>query len=327
MLGEGRKVRLRRSQERETAEPRGPELVARYQAVYGIPADAAVTEQMILRHWELERRLTAELRESRPDNRWEIFERCYSTLYSELEWLNRLGALDQQLSPEYLYEDWVHMIGKPPKRVYEVGSGKGELIGYLARLAFECRGSEVTRERGERWASPHPNLSWGITDGVHLEKFEPADTYDVVISDQLIEHLHPHDLVEHFRGALRILAPGGRYIFATPHAFFGPMDVSQVFGCETPKGMHLKEYTYAEIVRALREAGFTRIYGSFKLPRKVRRLLGGRPHPRLSRLYLRYLRLLESLIGALPTQHLKRRVARASKLLLFDGVVAVAQKA
>ena len=92
----------------------------------------------------------------------------------------------------------------------------------------------------------HP-LRWTVSDGVHLERFEAPESYDAVISDQVIEHLHPDDLVAHFAGVHAILKPGGRYALATPHAFEGPFDVSRVFGSERPQGMHLKEYTYREL--------------------------------------------------------------------------------
>ncbi len=74
-------------------EPRGQELIDRYKRNYNIPTDAEITEEMILVHWELEKRLTKELLESTPENRWDVFERCYGTLYSELWWLNKfIGA-------------------------------------------------------------------------------------------------------------------------------------------------------------------------------------------------------------------------------------------
>ena len=78
-------------------EPRGQELINRYKKNYNLPTDVNITEEMILAHWELEKRLTKELLASNPENRWEIFEHCYSTLYSELWWLNRFGGADRTL--------------------------------------------------------------------------------------------------------------------------------------------------------------------------------------------------------------------------------------
>ncbi len=249
-------------------EPRGNELISRYKSNYGIPDEADVTEEMILRHWELEKHLTEELLCSSPENRWQVFEDCYTRLYCELEWLNKWVGIDYKVDPSVRFKSWVEAIGPPPKKIYEIGSGDGQMIRYLAECGFDCRASEITRERGERRCqSALPNLSWGNTDGVHLDRFEPPETYDVVITTSVVEHLHPDDLAPHLHGAYSILVRGGSYILGTPHRYTGPHDVSRVFLCHEPKGMHLKEYTYAELIKAAKDAGF---FGIHKLvPKKI----------------------------------------------------------
>jgi SAM-dependent methyltransferase len=247
-----------------------------------------------------------------------VFERCYTQLYSELGWLNELSDAEVDASPSVAYGHWVDVIGAPPQNVYEVGSGKGALIRYLANCGFRCKATEITHERGEKWVVSHPNLSWGISDGVHLDRFEPPGCYDVVISVSVIEHLHPDDLIEHFRGALHILADAGRYILSTPHAYGGPSDVSRVFGCQAAKGMHLKEYTYNEIAYALNQAGFGSVSSVLRFPAKIRRLFGKDMASRSSRAYLTYLRTIEGFIGRLPAAPWRQRAAGFSRLLLFS---------
>jgi 2-polyprenyl-3-methyl-5-hydroxy-6-metoxy-1,4-benzoquinol methylase len=272
-------------------EPRGDELVRRYRTIYEIPSDTPVTEQMVRRHWDLERRLTAELLRSTPQDRWSVFERCYATLYRELPWLNTEAA--GGTSDEAAYDEWPTYLGSPPKDVYEIGSGSGALAAFLAARGYRCRASEITRERG-RWDDRSGNPSWGQTDGVHLDRFEPGESYDAVLSNQVIEHLHPDDLLEHLRTARALLRPGGRYVLSTPHAHLGPADISAVFRSERPLGMHLKEYTYAELRRALRAVGFS----SVAAPRRA------------GRLYLAYLRAAEALLGLVPSQFVRRTIGR-----------------
>jgi SAM-dependent methyltransferase len=308
-------------------EPRGQELIDRYKKNYNISTDAEVTEEMILRHWELEKRLTKELLESNSENRWEVFERCYSTLYSELWWLNRFGGVDRTLPLSQLYKNWLYLIGPPPKKIYEVGSGKGELIAYLASCGFKCRATEITRERGQKYVSEHSNLSWSISDGVHLERFEAPNSYDVIISDQVIEHLHPDDLYEHFKGVLSVLSSGGKYIFATPHRYMGPSDVSRVFKCDKTKGMHLKEYTNQELKELLEQVGFKDIQAVLRIPAKITQLSGIYIKPKASCTYLSYLCALEKLISLLPTQRLRRTAAILSMFILFSpSIFIIAQK-
>jgi 2-polyprenyl-3-methyl-5-hydroxy-6-metoxy-1,4-benzoquinol methylase len=306
-------------------QPRGNDLIARYKANYFIPTEAPITEQMILSHWELEKQLTQELLSSTPENRWETFDRSYSRLYSELDWLNRFVHEARPIvADDMQHGEWYTAIGAPPLEIYEIGSGKGDLISYLARRGFRCKATEITPERGEILADDGvPNLTWGVSDGVHLDSFEGAASYDVVISDQVLEHLHPDDIDTHLRGALQILKPGGRYIFRTPHRFSGPHDVSRVFKCDSPLGMHLKEYSYREFVSAVRQAGFKRAYYAFIPTRGAasQRVLGG--------LYLRVLMTIEVLLSLVPTHKARRLFAQLlAKFKLFSGDVSLtAEKA
>jgi SAM-dependent methyltransferase len=305
-------------------EPRGNELIARYKAVYSMGVEAPVTEEMILAHWELEKQLTQDLLSSTPQNRWETFDRSYTRLYSDLEWLNRsAGESRPTMRVSRDHEKWCTAIGSPPLALYEIGSGKGELITYLARKGFLCKATEVTRERGEKHLDAGvPNLSWGVSDGVHLERFESAASYDVVISDQVLEHLHPDDIEAHLRGVHQILKAGGRYIFRTPHRFSGPHDVSRVFKCDRPLGMHLKEYTHREFMTAVRQAGFKRAYYPFIPGRNAagKRFVG--------RLYLRVLVTVEDLLSLVPTHKMRRLCAELlRKLRLFsDNISLMAEK-
>jgi hypothetical protein len=142
----------------------------------------------------------------------------------------------------------------------------------------------------------------------------------------VVEHIHPDDLLEHFRGVLAILADGGRYIFSTPHRFAGPSDVSRVFRQDIPLGMHLKEYTYRELIGLLKQAGFTRVTSPLRPPTSVRALLGRHINTKSSRLYLAYLRLLESVIAFLSRQSMRRAVSRMFKPLLYTtNIMLVAE--
>jgi SAM-dependent methyltransferase len=315
-------------------EPRGNELIRRYKKNYNIHPEANVTEQMILAHWELERQLTLELLQSTAENRWDTFERCYTRLYAELDWLNHLVGQAIPTPPPERFGIWIEAIGSPPKSIYEIGSGKGELISYLAQNGFDCKGTEITRERGQKHlAQPQANLSWGISDGVHLDNFEPPETYDVVVSDQVIEHLHPEDLDAHLKSVHRILKQGGRYLFCTPHRYTGPHDVSRVFKIDLPKGMHLKEYTYQELVEAINRAGFKRIYFAF-IPRSLHKLLLSlgtnrlAAANRLGMLYLRLLLPMEKILSALPMHKLRRLSVKVlRKFYIFsDSICLISQK-
>lgn len=319
-------------------EPRGEELIRRYKENYSIPAEAVVTEEMILSHWDLEKQLTQDLIQSTPENRWKTFERAYGKLYHELEWLNNLVHTSLPTDPQKQYFGWVDAIGEKPLSIYEVGSGKGTMIKYLAKCGHHCTGTEVTSERGEVFVSPDSNVKWVTTDGIHLDLFEEDEKYDLILSDQVIEHFHPDDILVHFQTAFKILKPGGRYIFSTPHSYSGPFDISTVFGCATPKGMHLKEYTFRELIKVAQESGFTKISYAYKLTdilqktgvSQVLKFIGfgiETQKKMMGSFYLRIVVLSERVLGLIPSITFRKKTANLlRKINLFSANIFLEAK-
>jgi SAM-dependent methyltransferase len=97
------------------------------------------------------------------------------------------------------------------------------------------------------------NFELVLYDGFHLDL--PADSVDLVFSNQFVEHLHPDDATHHFETVHRILRPGGRYVLTTPERWTGPHDVSRWFS-DTPQGFHLREWSYRDLVDTTRAIGF-----------------------------------------------------------------------
>ena len=180
------------------------------------------------------------------------------------------------------------------------------------RLAFEVAkgvrkvyGVDISDQTGPAADVP-PNFELIVFDGFALGL--PAESVDLAFSYQLLEHIRPDDVVLHFESVARLLRPGGRYVFSTPHAFSGPHDVSRFFSDE-PLGFHLKEWTYAEIGSLVRRTGFSS-WHTFRF---------GRPRP--SRLVKALTLLCESALRPLP-RGWQRRLSRRP----FGAVTAVAVK-
>jgi SAM-dependent methyltransferase len=213
------------------------EIVARYRRKFSLGEEIGWDE--VERHVELEGRLTDELLESTAETRAATFARVYSRLYSELPWLSGTGARGDA-------EQWAALL-RPNSSVYEIGSGAGYLINYLAGKGFVCFASDISTERERTATSISTKVRWGATDGVHLTRTAEAGAFDFVISDQVVEHLHPDDILIHFCEARRLLKPTGRYIVRTPYALEGPADLSGIFGEDKPIFMHLHEFNYREM--------------------------------------------------------------------------------
>jgi len=225
------------------------EIVARYRANYGL--SGAINAQQVVQHRELEADLTRRLLKSTPETRWQVFDDCYTTLYRSLPWLNEARA--DRLPAKH--HAWQRLLPNP-SIVFEIGSGEGHLLRYLATLGHRCVATEITAERGQRHVQDVAGLVWRITDGVNLAQFESPETYDLVISSQVIEHFHPDDVQTHFENARKILKSGGEYIFDTPHSGAGPHDLSRVFDLDRPAFMHLREYNFRELGKIAQSAGF-----------------------------------------------------------------------
>lgn len=305
-------------------EPRGAQLIESYKKNFSISAEAEVGEEMILRHWDLERALRDELLASNPEDRQEVFEACYGRLKRELAWLDKLTGANEAEPPEVRFADWLALIGQPdepgeaggaPARICELVVNRGgELSGLLAGHGFDCTAAEIMAGRSGKMRQERPNLRQVASDGTHLDHTVEPESFDFVLADQVIERLHPDDLDEHLSSVAAILRPGGRYILGTPHAFTGPVDVSAVFGCRQPHGIHLREYRYIDLTIALETAGLKRILAPMRFP-------GGRRPPKAGSFYLNYQIGLEALLGLLPAGHLRRRATRVARYLYFNPFI------
>lgn len=294
------------------------ELIRKYRVSENIANEVDVSEEMISRHWNLERELTQQLLKSTPETRWETFELAYTRFYSELTWLSKYSGEADLRPPAIRYKDWLPVIGPTPKKIYEVGSGSARMLSYLAEIGYECKATDITRERQDKsHILSSARLSWGNSDGVHLDRFEPASFYDVVISDQVIEHFHPDDALIHFESVFKILKEDGVYMFNTPHKFFGPHDVSQVFDCDEPQGMHLKEYTFMELQKLAMQAGFRDV--RYVIPGRLRKLVakfGVSTPEQMDNFCKKYLNLMlvsERLLSVLPQGNSRRLMAKILK--------------
>lgn len=271
----------------------------RYRRHYRIPDDIELTVDDLRRHLAVELDVTGQLLAAPAERRAAAFADGYARIYRELWWFQqaerRAGAAPD-IAP------WIAAIGAARGRVYEVGSGEGALARALGAAGFHVTATDISRERGGARAEK-AGVRWADTDGVHLDRYAEAGAYDAVISDQVVEHLHPDDLPAHLRGARALLRDGRRYAFRTPHGPTGPYDSSLAYGFPVALGTHLREYAFAERVDALRRAGF----------REVLAVRPGRRGWVASACYARYLVNAERALGWLaagPRRVVVKRVLR-----------------
>lgn len=178
----------------------------------------------------------------------------------------------------------------------EVGAGDGAVARAVAPLVRSATALDVT----DALALPTDETAgfeFRVFEGVDIGL--PEGSLDLAYSNDVVEHLHADDMLDHARSVRRALREGGVYVCVTPNRLSGPHDISMHFS-DTPQGFHLCEYTATELAAAFRRAGFTKTM--------IVLTAGGR---RLSPLLPSgVMRPLEALLGLLP-RVLRRPLARA----------------
>lgn len=95
------------------------------------------------------------------------------------------------------------------KRVLEIGFGEGYGTDYLAEVAQEVIGVDIAPGNIPRAAAKYqrPNLRFALMQGHTLEF--PDQSFDVVASFQVIEHIPEPDLATYLTEIRRVLKPEG----------------------------------------------------------------------------------------------------------------------
>jgi SAM-dependent methyltransferase len=203
----------------------------------------------IHRHYEVEKRLAARLRASSREERKTLYASFYTELAeSELvlptsssDRAAELKQIDRSLGPDTIF--------------LELGAGDCGLSLAVAPRVRYVYALEISRAIIQDVVPPS-NVEILITDG--LEVPVPAKCVTLAYSNQVLEHLHPDDVLDHLRDVHATLTPGGRYICITPNRLTGPSDISTYFDA-VPTGLHLREYTTTEVGSLMRQAGFSSV--------------------------------------------------------------------
>ena len=251
-------------------------------------------------HYEVEQELADRLRHSSKADRvsglyGEVYRELFARVEDHPQHPKRQSSSREKevgLSTSIL-RPWL----KPDTCLLEIGAGDAALSIALAARIRRSIALDVADLVGES-AKSTPRFELYLTDGIHIPLED--ECVDVAYSNQLIEHLHPDDAREQLQEIRRVLKPGGVYICATPSGLNGPHDISGSFS-NTPRGFHLKEYTYGELSTIMRDIGF----------RKTRAIvnLGGKQYLFLTPLFI--MRLVEGLARLTGKKFARSRLMRA----------------
>ncbi|MCB9942362.1 MAG: class I SAM-dependent methyltransferase [Geminicoccaceae bacterium] len=209
-------------------------------------------------HYDIECELADRLRHS---SRAERIGGLYGHVYNEL--FRRVSDHPQHIKRHH--DERTMQVGmsiralrpwlNPDVTFLEIGAGDADLSLTLASQVHKAIALDVAELDDDDHAGT-PGFEFVLSNGIDLPLGD--GTVDVAYSNQLIEHLHPDDALEQMQEVRRVLRPGGVYLCSTPNRLNGPHDISQRYA-DTARGFHLKEYTYGDLARLMRSAGFDRL--------------------------------------------------------------------
>lgn len=204
----------------------------------------------------IEKKLRERILKSKKTERHEIIAAAYEELFISFPDHDVFHVSDKdRLRVGRLSAGLIAPLLPPQGRILEVGCGRGDTINSLSSMGFSCWGVEASQVM-VKMARMQNNavVVQGMADQLEFDD----GFFDCVFSQEMIEHMHPEDLPGHFREAYRVLRSEGFFSVETPNRTTGPQDVSRSFS-NIAQGLHLKEYSVAELIRMFRDNGFINV--------------------------------------------------------------------
>ncbi len=268
------------------------------------------------RQFEVERQLRRRILSSSRENRCLVVDQVYHELFARCPHHGRLTeTAEVRIRQGRMKARLILPLLKPKTEILEVGCGTGSVLTALMEMGYKCAGIEASREMLDICTKQGLEVAFGTAD--HIEF--PANSFDFVFSQEVLEHLQPEDVPRHFSEAFRVLRPNGILAVETPNRRTGPQDVSRGF-TRVAQGLHLKEWGVSELVCLFRDSGFANIRGLLAPQFLARR--SPIVH-RISRVPARVKYVQDWVLVVVPMSRLKRL---AGKILGLDDIFLFARK-
>ena len=292
---------------------------SRYPGARELARETGIAPERLIEAFEVEQEFHARvMAEADPDARRALYGEVYPKVHAIY---GQRPADAEAPNPK---DPFVRLFAREleGKSVLEVGCGAGAFLLSVARQIEH--GELVGLDVSEASFPSHPRVRFVTGDVIEFRPEQLGrEGFDLVYSDNVLEHLAPQDRDAHFDSIERVLRPGGRLILLLPNRLFGPTDVTRVLDCSysnrvPSQGTHLTESTYTELVPYLRRRGYTKLRTVLPVPGLKDRL----PFRHL-RFSPRWFQAIEQSPRALSLMH---RVRWKGKCMARFGVTLLATR-
>ncbi|MFQ5671352.1 MAG: class I SAM-dependent methyltransferase [Acidobacteriota bacterium] len=157
--------------------------------------------------------------------------------------------------------DYLRRRGLPLQgRVLDFGCGIGYFVEQMASRGIRCSGLDFSPASVE--AARARVAGWPPCEGIHLAEALPtglpADSFDLIVSLESIEHLLPGDLEPTLREIGRLLKREGWLVLTTPNE--EPLEAAQMMcpecGCLFHRMQHVRSWSARSLTRVMEGLGW-----------------------------------------------------------------------
>jgi 2-polyprenyl-3-methyl-5-hydroxy-6-metoxy-1,4-benzoquinol methylase len=229
-------------------------------------------------HFDWEVVYASAIKKSSPGSaeREELFTAAYGGLTTILREMRARDGRDLDAPMGFNaahFDSIVDLVGPPPRTMLDVGCSTGTLVRTLIAHGYDAYGIDISEGLVSK-ATELANKSFGqdlserFSAGNFLRHDFGSRTFDFIHSNDVLEHIHWDEAIDFLSKCHRLMRPGGVLWLITPNRLTGPGDATTLkLPWGTPAiGLHLKEYTLAELSTLLRQASFsqvqTRLFGA-----------------------------------------------------------------
>jgi SAM-dependent methyltransferase len=222
-----------------------------------IPKSGNRSIDQLKEHYDIEKELALRLLKATKMERPKLYTSLYDELFERVNnhpQLTEKTDLAAQAKRNARQLKYLKKFINTDSRFLETGPGDCSLSLEVARHVKTVTAVDVSNKITSKITLPE-NLALLISDGSNIPL--PDNSIDVAFSNNLFEHLHPDDAMDHLLHINRVLVKGGTYMCMTENRLNGPHDISKYFS-NVAKGFHLKEYTNFDLEKLFKAAGFSK---------------------------------------------------------------------